>query len=400
MKIAVIREGKVPNDHRMPLVPAQCKQLSILHPEFQFLIESSAVRCIPDEAFQKAGLEVTEDVSSADILMGIKEIPIAQLMSDKTYLFFSHTMKKQAYNRGLLQAILEKNIRLIDYECLVDDLGVRVVAFGRFAGIVGAYNGLLTYGKRMGLFDLKPAYLCKNLKELKQEFAKINLPAIKIILTGTGRVGKGAKEMLDLMGIKQVFPQEFIRDTFQETVYTVLRSENYYKPKDEAQTENKGFYTHPESYEADFLPYTRTGDLFISGHYWHPLAAVLFTKEDMQQPDFRIKVIADITCDIAGSVPSTLRSSTITAPVYDYNPYTGTEEKAYSSERHVTVMAVDNLPCELPADASESFGEQLIRYVFPALLNEDVHGILARATVTENGKLTPRFAYLEDYIKG
>jgi len=400
MKIAIIREGKVPPDHRMPLVPTQCKQLATLHPEFHFLIQSSNVRCIPDEAFKKEGLEVCEDVTSADILLGIKEVPITELIADKTYMFFSHTMKKQTYNRGLLQAILQKNIRLIDYECLVDDLGVRVVAFGRFAGIVGAYNGMLTYGKRSGLFDLKPAYQCSSFLELKQEFAKIKLPPIKIILTGTGRVGKGAKEMLDLMRIKQVFPQEFVHDTFQEPVYTVLRSENYYKPKNESQPENLGFYTHPESYESDFLQYAQAGELFISGHYWHPAASALFTATDMQQPNFKIKVIADVTCDIAGSIPSTIRSTKITAPAYDYNPHTEQEELAYSNEKNVTVMAVDNLPCELPADASEAFGEQLMRYVFAALAKGDTSGVLARATVTENGNLTPRFAYLQDYVSG
>lgn len=400
MKIAIIREGKVPSDHRMPLVPAQCKQLATLHPEFEFIIQSSQVRCIADAEFEKAGLPVLDDVSGADLLMGIKEVPIADLIPNKTYMFFSHTMKKQPYNRGLLQAILEKNIRLIDYECLVDDLGVRVVAFGRFAGIVGAYNGILTYGKRYGLFDLKPAHECITLKELKKEFSKINLPPIKIIVTGTGRVGKGAKEMLDLMRIKQVFPQEFLHDTFDEPVYTVLRSENYYKPKDEYDTHNLGFYKHPESYVSDFMQYAQAGDLFISGHYWSPEADALFTVADMQRPDFKVKVIADVTCDIMGSIPSTLRSTKISDPVYDFNPLTQKEELAYSNPQNITVMAVDNLPCELPADASEAFGEQLMQWAFPAWLNDDADGTLARATVTENGKLMPRFAYLQDYVAG
>lgn len=400
MKIAIIREGKVPPDHRMPLVPIQCRHFMTLHPEFEFLIQESEVRCIADVEFQKQGLRVVRDVSEADLLMGIKEIPVAELIPNKTYMFFSHTMKKQPYNRTLLQTILAKNIRLIDYECLIDDLGARVVAFGRFAGIVGAYNGILTYGKRFGLFDLKPAYQCITLKDLKKEFSKINLPPIKIILTGTGRVGKGSKEMLDLMRIKQVFPQEFLQDTFDEPVYTILRSENYYKPKNEANTHTLGFYQHPENYEADFLKFAQVGDLFISGHYWNPAAMPLFSMADMQNPTFKVKVIADVTCDIGGSIPSTIRASKIKDPVYDFNPFTQQEELAYSNPQNITVMAVDNLPCELPADASEAFGEQLLQWAFPALLNGDADGILERATVTKNGKLMPRFAYLQDYVEG
>jgi saccharopine dehydrogenase (NAD+, L-lysine forming) len=400
MKIAIIREGKVPPDHRMPLAPLQCKQYMTLHKEFEFIIQQSEVRCVADSEFEKQGLRVLPDISEADLLMGIKEVPIDMLIPNKTYMFFSHTMKKQAYNRGLLQAILAKNIRLIDYECLVDDLGARVVAFGRFAGIVGAYNGILTYGKRFGLFDLKPAYACVTLRELKKEFAKIKLPPIKIILTGTGRVGKGSKEMLDLMHIKQVFPQEFLQDEFDEPVYTILRSENYYKPKNETNTQTLGFYQYPENYETDFLKFAQVGDLFISGHYWNPKAMHLFTIADMQKPDFKIKVIADVTCDIGGSIPSTIRASKITDPAYNFNPATAQEELAYAHPDNITVMAVDNLPCELPADASEAFGEQLLQWVFPALLNGDIDGILERATVTKNGQLTPRFAYLQDYVDG
>jgi hypothetical protein len=320
------------------------------------------------------------------------------LISDKTYFFFSHTIKQQIYNRDLLRAILAKKITLIDYECLTDELGSRVVAFGRFAGIVGAYNGILAYGKRFNLFDLKPAYQCSGLREMKEEFQKLRLPPVKIVVTGTGRVGKGAKELLDLMRIKQVFPQEFTRDRFNEPVYTILRSENYYTPKNEEDTDNLGFYSHPESYQSDFWKFAEASDIFISGHYWNPKADVLFTAEQMRSPEFKIRVVADVTCDILGSIPCTLRSSKITEPCYDYNPETGLEEPAFSHGNNITVMAVDNLPCELPADASEAFGEQLMQYVFPALLNGDRDSLLARATITKVGKLTERYQYLQDFV--
>jgi saccharopine dehydrogenase (NAD+, L-lysine forming) len=398
MKIAIIREGKTPPDHRMPLLPWQCRQLHILNPDLEFVIQKSKVRCISDQMFAELGLQVQDDVSDADVFMGIKEVNMEDLLPNKTYFFFSHTIKKQAYNREMLREILNRNIRLIDYECLTDELGSRVVAFGRFAGIVGTYNAILAYGKRFGLFDLKPAHQCRDLKEMKDQFKYIQLPPVKIVVTGTGRVGKGAKEVLDLMKIKQVFPQEFLRDNFHEPVYTILRSDNYYVPKREDLGENLGFYTHPESYRADFLPYTHVSDVFISTHYWNPKAEALFTKADVREPNFKIKVIADITCDISGSIPTTLRSTNIGDACYDYNPITEQEEPAYHHERNITVMAVDNLPCELPLDASETFGEQLMQWVFPALLKGDKDKLLENATIAQNGKLMPKFNYLADYV--
>lgn len=399
MKIGIIKEGKNPPDHRAPLTPLQCKYIGLLHPEFEFLVQKSLVRAITDAAYLEKDLLLTDHIQEADYLFGIKEVPIQDLIPNKTYFFFSHTIKKQAYNRDLLRAVLKKNITLIDYECLTDDLGSRTVAFGRFAGIVGAYNAILGYSKRYRLFDILPANQCQTLKNLKQELHKVKLPAIKIVITGTGRVGKGAKEMLDLMRIKQVFPQEFLKDTFHEPVYTILRSDNYYQPKSEDIPENLGFYTHPENYSADFMKYAQVSDIFISTHYWNPKAAILFTKAQAKQADFKIRMIADISCDIEGSVPITLKSSTISEPFYDYNPISESIEIPFSDERNITMMAVDNLPCELPADASESFGEQLMQYVFPALLNGDADGMLERATIAKNGSLKENYIYLEDFVK-
>lgn len=399
MKIGIIREGKNPPDRRMALVPWQCRQLHILNPDLEFLIQKSTARCISDAMFTELGLPVVEDMQEADILMGIKEVNIEDMIPNKTYFFFSHTIKKQPHNREMLRAILQKNITLIDYECLTDELGSRVVAFGRFAGIVGAYNAILTYGKRFGLFDLKPAHQCRDLKEMKDQFKYIQLPPVKIVVTGTGRVGKGAKEVLELMKIKQVFPQEFLRDKFNEPVYTILRSDNYYTPKNEDSGENLGFYTHPENYQADFLKYAQVSDIFISTHFWNPKAEALFTKADVRKPEFKIKVIADITCDLNGSIPTTLKSTKISEPWYDYNPETEQIETPFSQEKNITVMAVDNLPCELPLDASELFGEQLMQWVFPALLKGDKDKVLERATIAKDGQLTPAFEYLRDYVE-
>jgi hypothetical protein len=334
-------------------------------------------------------------VSEADIFFGVKEVQVDSLVSDKTYFFFSHTIKKQPYNRNLLRTILQKNIQLLDYECLTNLNGERVVAFGRFAGLVGAYNALRLYGIRYEAFVLKPAYECRDLVELAQEFKKVQLPALKIAITSIGRVGKGAKEILDLAGIKQVSTEDYLTKEFSEVVYVCLRSKDYIKEKtDEAQS----FYKNPSAYESDFQKFYQVTDMLITAHFWDVRGPALFEKEEAKRSDFKIKIIADITCDVKGSIPITLRTSTITEPFYDYNPTTEQAEKAFNDDGNITIMAVDNLPSELPLDASRSFGEQLMLQVFPALLEGDTHDVLKKATVTESGHLTPKFDYLTDFV--
>lgn len=400
MKIGIIREGKVPVDKRVPLLPYQCRLLCDQYPQMEFFVQPSPVRCVSEEAYRKYGIEVREDLSQCDLLFGVKEVPVKDLLGGKTYFFFSHTIKKQTYNRPLLQEILKRKIQLIDYECLKDELGNRIVAFGRFAGVVGAYNALLAYGLRNHLFELRRAYECAYMKALKAELEKVKLPPVKIVVTGTGRVGRGAKEILEALKIKQVFPTEFLEDNFGEAVYTMLSSDNYYVARDNSNTGFLGFYTHPENYYADFLKYARQSDLMISAHYWNPGAEALFTLEDTARKDFKIRIIADVTCDIEGSVPTTLKTTQIEDPFYDFDPLSCQIQKAFSSENHITVMAVDNLPCELPYDASESFGEQLIANVFPALMEADKKKLIEYATIAKNGVLTEEFSYLEDFVRG
>jgi len=401
MKIAIIREGKVPVDHRVALLPEQCQALQAQYPQLSFKVEPSKVRCIPDEAYQSAGIELSSDISDCDIFFGVKEVPIDQLIPNKTYFFFSHTIKAQAYNRGLLRNILDKKIRLIDYECLTNAKKQRIVAFGRFAGIVGTYNGIKTYGERSQRFQLKPAHECPDYEALKAELQKANFPAIKIAVTGTGRVGKGAVEILEALNLRKVSPEDYLHTNYSEPVYTVLGSGKYYKAKDGQVWSLKEFYQNPEHFTADFLKYTQVSDLLITAHYWHPQAEPLFSKSDMRTSDFQIKVIADITCDVEGSIPSTLRVSTIDKPVYDYNPQTEAIEEAYSQAQNISVMAVDNLPCELPYDASKSFGEQLSDQVFPALLGDDPTHIIRRASITDSqGNLMPNFNYLRSFVEG
>ncbi len=314
-------------------------------------------------------------------------------------MFFSHTIKKQPYNKKLLQEVLRKKIRLIDYEVLRDTQGNRLVAFGRFAGIVGAYNGLLTYGKRYHLFSLRRAFECYDINHLKLELRKIALPPIKILLTGAGRVAKGAMETLDTAGVRKVSPQDYLSRTFDEPVYAQLSSSEYHSRKEGGHFNREEFHQHPERYDARFQPFTEVTDLLLAGAFWNPKAPRLFSRTDMLTGKFRIKVIADITCDIDGSIPSTKKATSIADPLYDYDPQTDTTAPAMSNENFVTVMAIDNLPCELPRSASEEFGRDLIDRILKPLMGDDPEGIIARATIAENGRLTTHFQYLKDYAE-
>lgn len=398
VKIGLIREGKNPPDKRVAFTPLQVEEIQQRFPQAKVVCQESISRCFKDSEFTELGIDVVDDISDCDILMGIKEIPIANLVDNKTYFFFSHTIKKQPYNRKLLQAILKKNIRLIDYEALKDTQGNRLVAFGRFAGIVGAYNGLWAYGKRYHLFELRRAFECFDINDLKLEIRNVKLPPIKIILTGAGRVAKGAMETLDTAGIRKVNPADFLSKEFNEPVYVQLSSADYHERIEGGHFNREEFHKHPEKYKSLFSSFSKVGHLLLAGAYWNPKAPVLFTREEMLSNDFQIKVIADITCDINGSVPSTKCASTIPDPLYDYNPHTDSVLPALSDESYITTMAVDNLPCELPRSASEEFGRDLIDRILKPLLVADKEGIIKRGTVAENGALTKGFSYLEDYV--
>ncbi len=400
MKIGLIREGKTPQDRRVALTPTQCIEAKKKFPNIEIVVQKSDIRCYNDSEYTLKGVEVTEDVSSCDILLGIKEVPINQLIDNKTYLFFSHTIKMQPYNKDLLRAILEKNIRLVDYEVLKNEEGKRVIAFGRFAGIVGAYNGMLGYGKRYNLFDLKRAVDCEDLQEVNQELKKVKLPSIKIGVTGNGRVAWGAMEVLESIGIKKVAVDEILNKNFDEPVYAQIKTKDYNKHKEDKDFNLKHFYKNPKEYEGNFKRFSKVLDLFVAAAYWDPEAPVLFSKEDAKNEDFKIRVIADVTCDIEGSVASTLKPSTIDSPFYDYNPDSQKVEKAFSSENNITVMAVDNLPNEVPKDASASFGKEMVDQVFPNLLGDDSFGMIKNATIASKGDLTPEFEYLRDYVEG
>ncbi len=399
MKFGIIRESKNPPDKRVVLIPKACSALNETFKEIEIIAETSANRTYTDQEYKASGIEVTDDVSSADVLLGVKEVPIEALVADKKYFFFSHTIKKQPYNRDLLRAVLDKNIELYDHEVITNEKEIRLVAFGRYAGIVGAYNGIRTFGLKNESFQLPKAQELEDQKQLIQELKGLKLPNIKIVLSGKGRVSNGAKEMLDGMGLREVDVEPYLSDTFEEPVYCQIDVLDYNKRIDGKVIDMYDFFDHPEDYESDFARFSKVSDVYIAGHFYATGAPYLFTREDAKSKNFNIQVVADISCDIDGPVASTLRASTIAEPIYGYDPQKESEV-SYKDPGAIAVMAVDNLPNELPRDASQGFSENFVAYVIPAFFNGDKDGVLHRARMTQSGKLTERFSYLQAFVDG
>jgi saccharopine dehydrogenase (NAD+, L-lysine forming) len=400
MQIGILRETKQPPDKRVPLTPQQCVQLKKQHDGLVLVVQPSDHRCFSNDEYLEAGIELQENLSDCDVLLGVKEVEIGSMIGGKTYLFFSHTAKEQSYNRKLLRAICEKLITLVDYEYLTRQDRTRVVAFGRWAGIVGAYNGLIAYGRRSGRFNLRPAWQLSGLDEMNDQLRGLSAGNIRIALTGGGRVARGAVEILTAAGIREVTPDEYLTEQFSEAVFCRLDPWHYTRHKEKPEFDFDHFVAHPDEYENAFLPYAKRTDLYMACHFWDPDSPVLLSREDLQLPDLPLRVIADISCDIDGPIASTVRPSTIADPLYGYENFTGKVTTDLFAENVITVMAVDNLPGELPRDASADFGDALVKQVIPCLLEADNEGIVERATIVRAGSLTPEFSYLKNYLEG
>ncbi len=399
MKIGIIREEKKPADSRVTLNPEQCKML--IDKGWDIVVQPSQVRCYSDQDYINAGVSLSENLNDRSILIGVKEVPISSLIADKTYFFFSHTIKEQTYNQKLLKSIVDRNISIIDYEVLTNDKGARVIAFGKFAGMVGAHNGLWTYGKRTQVFDLPRMNEMFDYNAAKAVYSQTKFPNIKVVLTGTGRVAQGAAMVLDDMGFKKVRPIDYVLKSFDVPVYTQLNSFYYAERKDGKVFDDvNDFYQNPSDYNSDFDHFPPMTDIMINGIYWDNDAPAFFSIDQMKSPDFGIKVIADVTCDIApvSSIPSTIKASTIADPVFGFDPQTQCEVKPFQIDA-VDMMTVDNLPNELPRDASTAFGKMFMEYVIPEL-KKDKSEMITRATIVHRGDLGPCFEYLRGYLNG
>jgi alanine dehydrogenase len=397
MKFGIIKERKNPPDRRVVFTPEELVKLQNQYPDAEIKVEQSDIRVFSDEEYKALGFEVSSDISDCDVFFGVKEIPVDYLIPNKKYFFFSHTIKKQPYNRKLLQAILEKNIELYDHETIVDANNKRLIGFGRYAGIVGAYNGFRAFGVKYDLFVLPKAETLKSREDLIVRLKRQILPNIKIVLTGHGKVGMGAKEILDGMKIKQVSPEDFLNKVYTQPVYTQIDILDYNKRLDGKEASKADFYKNPQEYTSNFERFSQVADIFMAGHFHGNNAPDILTREMLQSPKNKIQVVADISCDVDGPIACTIKASTIAEPFFGYLA-SEHKEVPYSHPGSVMVMSVDNLPCELPKDASEGFGEMFMQHVIPAFFNNDKDGILQRAKITENGKLTPRFSYLQDYV--
>ncbi len=401
LRVGILRETRNPPDRRVPLTPPQIILLEETYPNVEFFVQPSDYRCYANEEYEYLDIPMREDLRDCDILMGVKEVDKRTFIPGKTYMFFAHVAKKQPHNQEMFREMADKNISFIDYEYLTTDNGQRVVAFGRHAGIVGAYNGLRARGIKTNKFKLKPAYQCRDLDEMWAGLRLIELkPGLKILVTGDGRVSQGAMETLRVANIEQVNPEDYLKRTFDVPVFCQIGPEHYTRHREGKKFSFSHFTKFPQEYESTFHPYTTVTDILITGHFWDPRSPIFFNKEDMKKPEFRINVIADISCDINGPIPSTIRATTISDPFYAYNPYLEVEEVAFSRLTNVTVMSIDNLPGELPRDASLEFGKQMISSVLHDLLTGIESPMIQKARILENGKLTPGYAYLNNYLNG
>ena len=399
MKFGIIKERKNPPDRRVVFTPEELARLQQEHPDAEIKVESSDIRVFSDQQYAQLGIEISTDMTDCDVLFGVKEVPIDALIPNKKYFFFSHTLKKQSHNRKLLQAILEKKIDLYDHETIVDAQYKRLIGFGRYAGIVGAYNGMRAFGMKFELFTIPKAETLTSKDDLIIKLRRQILPPIKIVLTGHGKVGMGAKEILDGMRIKEVSIENYLTKIYSEPVYTQIDVIDYYKRKDGKLASKENFYANPTEYISNFEPFTKVSDIFMAGHFYGNDGPEILTREMLRAVDCKIKVVADISCDVDGPIACTLKASTIADPFFGYLPNEN-KEVPYTHPSAIVVMSVDNLPCELPKDASEGFGEMFMQHVIPAFFNGDKDGILHRSKMTENGKLTKRFEYLKEYVDG
>lgn len=397
MKIGLLRETKNPPDRRVAMPPTRATEFCTKYPDVELVVQSSDYRAFKNEEYHESGFETQKDISDCDIFFGIKEVKPETFIPGKTYFMFAHVAKKQPYNKSLLRSIMSNKITLIDYEYLTNH-GRRLIAFGKWAGVVGAYNGIRTWGLRTNNFTLEPANSYFDQEQMYVECKKIKLSPIKIVLTGGGRVAGGAIETLKAFGIREITPKQLLNNEYNEAVFAKIEPWDYVEHKNNKKFELSHFFENPEQYKSTFARYTKIADLYIACHFWDPKSPVFFTQEQARSEDFKIKVIADVSCDIKNPIPSTLRASTIAEPFYDYNPHTNSEEPAFSSDKNISVMAIDNLPGELPRDASLDFSKELLNNIIPHLLGDDNEGVIARATIVKNGELTERYKYLSDWV--
>ncbi|MCL4295872.1 MAG: hypothetical protein KJ077_09105 [Anaerolineae bacterium] len=431
--IALRREDKNQWERRVPLTPTQVATLA--QQPINFLVQPSPIRAFPDAAYAAAGATIEEDLSAAEVVLAIKEIPPELLQPGKTYLFFSHTIKGQPHNMPLLRRLLELNCQLIDYERVVDEHNRRLIFFGQHAGLAGMIDTLRALGQRLAwegivtpLTNLRPTYEYADLPAAQSDLRRIgqrlveegwplDLTPLVIGLAGYGNVSRGAQAILDLLPVRQITPAELLtlnerEDLDRNVIYKVVfKEEDTVEPITEGQPFDLAeFFQHPERYRSRFDRYLPHLTVLVNCIYWDARYPRLLTKETARRlysgdSPPKLRVVGDISCDIEGGIEPTIKATEPDAPSFVWQPETDTAVDGVAGAGPV-IMAVDNLPCELPVESSTSFGEALMPFI-PALAACDFSTDFAacalppelkRATIVYHGELTPEYRYLEKLI--
>lgn len=416
--IGIRREDKHRWEARVPLTPAAVRQL--VKDGIPVVVQPSQIRAYGDDDYRDAGAEVREDLSGAEVVFAVKEIPEALFQAGGAYVFFSHTIKGQPYNMPMLRRLMELGCTLIDYERIVDDRGRRLVFFGKHAGLAGMIDTLAVLGRRLDHLGsgspfsrLRMAYEYEGLEEAKAAVASLRAevvpPALRpfvVGFAGYGNVSKGAQEIFDLLDPITITPEELAGPLDGGRPYKVVFEERHLVAPNEGTFSLQEYYDHPERYHSVFEAHLARLSVLVNAIYWTEQYPRLVTKAFLQREDHRLLLIGDISCDIEGAVECTLKATTPGAPAYVYDPSTGAATDGVEGEG-VAMMTTDCLPCELPRASSEAFTEALLPFV-PDIARCDLSGALEksglpepirRACILWRGELTTEYRYLESFCR-
>jgi alanine dehydrogenase len=431
--IGIRREDKSRWERRVPVTPEDARKLKEEH-GVEVWVQPSPIRAFSEKEFTQAGATVQEDLSPCPVIFAVKEMPLDFFKPGKTYVFFAHVIKGQAYNMPMLKRMLDLGCNLIDYEKVTDEKGRRLIFFGQHAGIAGMIETLWALGQRLDwegipnpFSQLGHTYEYKDLAEAKEAVSKVGEklkaeglpePVTPLIcgIAGYGNVARGVWEILDLLPIEEIEPKEVTSlakgpDHAANVIYKVVFKEEHtvepISPGDRFELQD--FYDHPEKYRNKFQSYLPYLTLIVNCIYWEEKYPRLVTKEYLKQlysaGKPRLRVIGDISCDIEGAIECTIRSTEPDEPVFVYNPFTGEATSGYEGEGPV-VMAVDILPSELPRDASVDFSGVLSEFT-PAIAKADLSvpfeqlelpPEIKRAVIAYHGELTPDYRYIEEFL--
>ncbi|HON43854.1 MAG TPA: bifunctional lysine ketoglutarate reductase /saccharopine dehydrogenase family protein [Planctomycetota bacterium] len=420
--IGIRREDKNCWEKRVPIVPSDVAKL--VQQGIAVQIQPSSIRCFTDQEFIDAGATVIEDLHEAEFLLSVKEMPISFIQANKPHLFFSHTIKAQPYNMDMLRHIVQQKATLLDYERIVNEKNQRLIAFGRFAGLAGAIDALHFLGQRWKVqgkdtpfLQVKTAHEYENVEEAKQSIQNVTqtlqqngwgeIDRFLIVIPGYGNVSKGVQEIISLLPLEKISASDIAADPVGRYAYAILEEKDMVEPKDPNQPfVLSEYYTQPEKYKGKFNTYLPYIDLLINTIYWEEKYPRLVTIHDLETISTKLTVIADISCDVNGSIECTIKSTDPGNPCFVYNAKTKTAQDGIQGEG-VLVLAVDILPAEFSKDASEYFSQILMTFLpdickadFLKTLDEsNLPDPIKTAAIVWQGKLTPNYQYLESHIQ-